>query len=219
MAKRNGRSRERGERFAKIPLGVLEHPACSTLPLAAFKVLVVLAAGYSGSNNGTLACTESWGKKFGIGGTDTVWRSLRELTARGLVEVTRQGMKMRKMPTLYALTWQPVNNRDGQPIDIPQLPSHRYLKWVETEFHPSQRGTVTPVRGVEGARFTPLDAVTQPVFTPTRGDTLRIYTGGLEQQRAKVLKLMRQLPHLGDGDIAKIVGAPHELVASVRQQQ
>ena len=99
MPRQNGKRRERGERFAKLPLGLLEDPSCATLPLSAFKVLTVLAAGYSGGNNGTLACTESWARKFGITGTDTVRLALKELERRGLIEVTRRGMRMRQAPT------------------------------------------------------------------------------------------------------------------------
>jgi hypothetical protein len=159
MATRRSRYHVAGERYAHIPLEVLEHPSCATLPHAAFKVLVMVAAGYSGHNNGTQACTESWMRRFGITGTDTVRRCLKELEKRGLIEITRPGMKMRKIPTLYAVTWRSVDSRDSKLIDKPAPASHKYSKWNEREWdkekqrwvkisHPSAGGNVTPQEGV-----------------------------------------------------------------------
>lgn len=172
------------ERFARMPVDVLESAACATLPLAAFKVLTVLASSYSGANNGTLACTESWARRYGINGTDTVRRSLKELERRGLIEVTRRGMRMRRVPTLYAITWASVDNRDGTPIGAPAPASHRYAqydghawdesmkRWIEKKSHPYGRGDVTPGVGVEASTCTPIRKLSEPVFTPARGETL-----------------------------------------------
>lgn len=129
----------RKDHFAQIPVTVLESAACATLPLAAFKVLVILASGYRGTNNGTMACTESWARKYGIMGTDTVRRSLKELEARGLIELTRRGMKMRKIPSLWALTWQSIDNRNGQPIGVPAPASHRYAKYDGYIWHEERK--------------------------------------------------------------------------------
>jgi hypothetical protein len=175
-----------GERYAHIPVEVLEHVSCATLPHAAFKVLVMVAAGYNGHNNGTQACTESWMRKFGITGTDTARRSLKLLVERGLIEITRPGMKMRKIPTLYAVTWRCVDNRDGWPIEKPAPPSHKYAKWdggyewnverrkwVRKISHPCKKGSITPIKGVESEMFAPIGGIRTPSYTPTIGDTLR----------------------------------------------
>jgi len=174
---KNGR-RRLGERFAAIPLEVLEHEACTTLNPTAFKVLVVIAAGYSGRNNGTMACTQVWGEKFGIRGTDTARLALRELVQRGLLEVTRPGIKMRSTPTLYALTWQPINSRDGRLLDRAELPPRGFRNWKpKTEFHPDPKGEVTPTAGVQHRRLTPICPGMNGSLTPMVGDTLRILGG------------------------------------------
>ena len=51
-----GRKTGKG-RFARIPLDVLESRAVKTLPHAAFRVMVLLAAQYTGYNNGALGIT------------------------------------------------------------------------------------------------------------------------------------------------------------------
>lgn len=122
-------SRQQGERFAKIPLELLKEPAVTTLPHAAFRMLVILAAGYSGGNNGTLAATDKWVKQFGMVSKDTTYSALHELIERGLIEVTRPGMKYRRLPTLYAITWQSINNRNGKVLGVFSAPSHRYRHW------------------------------------------------------------------------------------------
>jgi hypothetical protein len=40
-------ARIKGERFAKLPIELLEHPTVTTLPHAAFRVLAIFAAGDS----------------------------------------------------------------------------------------------------------------------------------------------------------------------------
>jgi len=135
----------------------MEHEACRTLPYAAFKVLAVIAVGYNGRNNGTLACTESWGRRFGITGTDTVRRSLRELVNRGLIEITRRGLRIRNVPTLYALAWEPIDYRDGSLLDRAVPATWRYRQWAER--HRSTAGVVA----VNTANSHPLDGVESPL--------------------------------------------------------
>ena len=197
-----GRRSARGERFALLPLEVLEHPSCTSLSGAEFRVLVLVAAGFNGVNNGTLACTQLWAQRFGITGTDTARKALAELERRGLVEVTRPGARLRKVPTLYALSWQPIHSKDGQPLATPALPSWRFRNWQSADpaqkgqprkpktpiagvnpkkLDPDPRGTVTPLAGVKGADYTPKSTVEPPVYTPRSGDTLRI----LERERVR----------------------------------
>jgi hypothetical protein len=98
-----------------IPVSVLESEACKTLEHAAFKILVCVASGYSGRNNGTLAMTPQFARRFGNLGKNTVYRALRDLTERGLLIQTRPGWKIKNLFALYALGWQDINNRDGKP--------------------------------------------------------------------------------------------------------
>jgi hypothetical protein len=196
-----GRRGARGERFAKLPVEVLEHPACTTLTGAQFRVLVILAAGFNGWNNGALACTRRWAQRFGVAGSDTTLKALPELARRGLIEVTRRGAKLRKVPTLYGLSWQPMHNRDGQPLATAVPPSWRFVNWqgaaddlapksqrrkrltpipgvIEKKLDPDPRGSVTPMVGVKGADLTPKTTVSGPDLTPRSGHTLRISMGG-----------------------------------------
>src|SRR5689334_7321001 len=66
------RSTRLAERFARIPLSVLESDALRTLPHAAFRVLVILTSQYSGWNNGTLALTPRYAERHGFKGRDTI---------------------------------------------------------------------------------------------------------------------------------------------------
>lgn len=126
-------ARIKGERFAKLPIDLLKAPAVTTLPHAAFRVLCIFAAGYNGANNGTLACTDVWMRQFGIVSRDTTYSSIAALLDRGLIEVTRSGIKHRKMPTLYAITWQPLHHRNGQLLGRFTPATHAYKQWSPPE--------------------------------------------------------------------------------------
>src|SRR5665213_433062 len=196
LARSRGR-RVHGERFARIPLDVLLHVACTTLTGSEHRVLVIFAANYNGANNGALACTQSWAEQFGITGTDTVGNARRVLTARRLIEVTRPGMRMRKVPTLYALAWAPINNRDGQPLIPPGMPTWGFKDWKPEISDPAGRGDVTPGSGVQTADYTPICPVTRPVLTPRIGDTLRSYTGSPSGSGSRSGRLVRPNPSAG----------------------
>ena len=119
-----------GERFARIPVSVLESEACTTLNHAAFKVLALIAAQWIGHNNGALALTESFARQYGFKGRNTLYRSLKELEARGLLVCTRRGYKSKTIFTLYALGWEDINNRDGQPLIRPEPRNNsRWTTW------------------------------------------------------------------------------------------
>ena len=145
--------RARGEQFARIPLSVLESEACKSLPHAAFKVLTILVVGNPEERNGTLALTDSYAKRFGITSRETRHRCLQELTERGFIVCTRQGMKMRKLPSLWAVTWWPIFNLEGQPLNPPKDPTHAYLRWCPKNSHTDGRCEVTPVVGVKSPPF------------------------------------------------------------------
>ncbi|MFC4307608.1 hypothetical protein ACFPN2_00805 [Steroidobacter flavus] len=139
------------EHFARIPESVMMSEALKTAPHAAFRVLAILVIGKPRERNGTMMCTDSYAEKFGMASRETVYRSLRLLEDRGLIVRTRQGMRLRKIPTLWAVTWWPIHYRDGQPLDYPQPATHAYLKWQSApsaELHTDGRGTVTPIVGV-----------------------------------------------------------------------
>jgi len=153
-----GRAGRETEPFAIIPQDAMQSPALADAPHAAFRVLAILLMGKAKERNGLLACTDSYARTYGINSRDTVYRSLQTLRERGLIIVTRPGMKMRKLPTLYAVTWWPNHYRDGKPLDRPEEPTRAYAKWksvtsidqAEIESHTDCRESVTPASGANG---------------------------------------------------------------------
>lgn len=176
MAKSKSRGGDQ-EHFARIPESAMLSDALRTAPHAAFKILAILLMGKAKERNGTLMCTDGYAEKFGISSRETVQRSLQALQERGLTVRTRQGMKLRKVPTLWAVTWWPIFYRNGQPLDRPEDPTHAYLKWATpivgvkaVEIHTDGRGNVTPIVGVDGGRLhTDLPPESGELHTDGRG--------------------------------------------------
>lgn len=147
-----------------------------TAPHAAFRVLAILLAGKAKERNGTMMCTDTYATKFGITSRETVYRSLQLLEERGLIVRTRQGMKLRKVPTLWAVTWWPIKYWDGKPLDYEKPATHAYAKWTYTPIvgvitagiHTDSRGSVTPIVGVE---HTPLHTDLPPKSTSLHTDS------------------------------------------------
>lgn len=107
----------------------MESVAWQTLPHAMKAILQVLVVGQVEARNGTLACTDSYAARYGFKSRETVQRALAELERRGFIVRTRQGMKMKKMPTLWAVTWWPIYNDNGWPLDKPRPPTYAYRYW------------------------------------------------------------------------------------------
>lgn len=191
-------NRKKGERFAKLPHELMKHAAVTTLPHAAFRVLAVFAAGYTGDNNGALCATDRWMKQFGINSRDTTYSSIHMLVDRGLIEMTRPGIKQRKVATLYAITWQAVNYRDGVLLGRFSPASHAYKQWKaperlkkavpdcrrntppdSTEFQSDGRTSISPIVGLQ-------NAVSSPI-SPTK-------TGGFQSDGREYSRILAGLP-------------------------
>jgi hypothetical protein len=127
--KSKGRRGGEAERFAYIPESLLQSPAGQSLPHAALKVLTILLVGRTRERNGTMCCSESYAAQYGVTAKATVLRSLVELQKRSIIVVTRRVQKFKKHPTLYAVTWWPIMNRDGQPLTTPEPATYAYLNW------------------------------------------------------------------------------------------
>ena len=136
--KAKGRKGGEAERFAYLPESVLQSTALATAPHAALRVLTILVIGKPKERNGTMMCTDSYAAKFGLNSHDTLHRSLVILEQRGLITTTRRAARLGKVPALFAVTWWPIYNRDGQPLQIPNDATHAYLEWTD---HPDHRGT------------------------------------------------------------------------------
>lgn len=111
-ARKKGRQGGTGS-FLALPHVWLDSPEFRALSARATKALLGLAAQYRGANNGTLALPRGRHQVFGWGRAHgSVDRALKELEASGFVVKTRQGGK--NMPSLYAVTWWPVDRCDGR---------------------------------------------------------------------------------------------------------
>ena len=115
------------KRFAMLPNVVLEHVAVITLPHAAFRVLVLLAAQFNGHNNGAVGMTKNQAAACGIGSDKTLYQSLRELELRRLSLKTYPSSRVPPRPTMYALSWLPMDDTDYS--DATPKPSHAYRDW------------------------------------------------------------------------------------------
>jgi hypothetical protein len=204
----------------------MESEACKTLPHAAFKLLAILLLGNVKESNGTLAATDSYCRKYGFVSRETRHRCLIALKERGLIVCTRQGMKMRKIPSLWAVTWWPTFNRNGQPLKPELPPTHAYLHWKPTAVisHTDSRAEVTPIVGVDAPSIHTDLAVTVPeVHTDDRwnsrvwpqADPTAVASSGVDVRIGRLLMLQ---PHLENVDVARIMSVEIERVARVRAQ-
>ena len=97
-------------RFAGIPNSVVESNTFKSLSGNAVKLLVILAYQYNSHNNGDLVITpsviSSWLNK------NTMDRAKKELYKKGFIVINAYGglgPNWNKLPSLYAITWQPIN--------------------------------------------------------------------------------------------------------------
>lgn len=185
--KRDSRSKEN---FARIPISVLESEAVTTLNHAAFRVLVILASQWKGGNNGTLALTAKYAERYGLSGRDTLYKALRELERRGLIVRTRAGIKSKRLFSLFAIGWESITHRDGQPLDTPAPKNNSaWLKWRDpsptkkrthkrkktAEIQTDDRYTTVPTIGTDDPVCVPILADRLPVSVPTIGNTSRVW--------------------------------------------
>jgi hypothetical protein len=128
--KSKGRRGGESDRFARIPEKVMQSAALATAPHWAFRVLAILIVGRAKEFNGTMMCSESYAAQYGIKSHGAVYRGLLELQDRKLIVCTRHVQKLKRFAALYAVTWWPIHNRDGQPLIPPEPATHAYADWV-----------------------------------------------------------------------------------------
>jgi hypothetical protein len=107
---------------------VLFSPAVVDLDHATFRLLVLLAAEFTGSNNGALGLTRQQARERGVRSADAHSRGLAELEKRGLIVMTAQAARNPSRPTQYALTWRPLN--DTKHTSATRTPSFDYRTWA-----------------------------------------------------------------------------------------
>ena len=109
MSRRDGKHKSGRGRFARLPLTVLADDDVVTLSHAEFRVLVLLTAQYHGGNNGALGLTMAQAEKQNIRSNNTLYRALATLEERLIIEQTYPASRVPPRPTMYALTWVPMN--------------------------------------------------------------------------------------------------------------
>jgi hypothetical protein len=114
MARNRWRSKGRRESgtFFALPHDVMDSENYKRLSAHAQKLLLDIGRQYNGSNNGDLCCSWSVMKARGWHSKDTLDRARRDLLHHGVIMLTRQGG--RGFPSLYALTWQPIDECKGK---------------------------------------------------------------------------------------------------------
>ena len=125
-------------RFAKLPLTVLNSAAVTTLNHAHFRVMVYLTAEFSGYNNGALGLSKSQAASQNIS-NKTLYKALATLEEHGQIEQTYPASRVPPRPTMYALTWMPVDDTSWS--QSTQIPAHTYRDW-----QPSRKPKLRVVR-------------------------------------------------------------------------
>lgn len=140
MSKRIQRQKDR---FAMIPLAVLESEAWRTLPHLPRTVLLVLAAQYVGTSNGTQHLSRDICRRFGLEHSRAL-KAAKELEARGLIVLTYEAKytpSRARVPKQWALGWRDITHRgntllthvrrapdDWREWDAPKVDSGRYAR-------------------------------------------------------------------------------------------
>ena len=120
------RRKKTAGRFAMLPVTVLGTDAVKTLSHAAFRVLTLMAAEYNGGNNGAVALSKMQAAKQGISNR-TLYRALRTLETRGLIERTYQSSRVPPRPTMFALAWIAVDDTDWSVAT--RVPARTFADW------------------------------------------------------------------------------------------
>jgi hypothetical protein len=113
-------------------------------------VLLALAVQYYGSRNGSLALPYSEAHSLGISTQAQLYSGLKLLESVDLILCTRRGNLQGglKLPSLYALTWKPVNEPASGvvyngAITLTLKPSHAWARWTRPEDWEEQMRTIT----------------------------------------------------------------------------
>ena len=113
-------------------------PACTTLSHAEFRVLVLLAAQFTGHNNGALGVTRSQGAAQGIGSDHTLYGALKNLEVHGLIERTCHASRTPPRPAMYCISWESEDDTDWSSSAL--RATHAYRDWQPPAKQKSRRG-------------------------------------------------------------------------------
>lgn len=99
--------------YFKFPAVMLNAHDFYTLSPAAVKLLVDIGAQYNGYNNGDLHCARSILKKRNWTSNSQIYKAKQELIDKNWIVESRAG-GFGIGPSLYAITWQPVDECKGK---------------------------------------------------------------------------------------------------------
>ena len=110
--------------FAGIPRVVMECPDYINLSGSAIRLLIEMACQFKGGNNGDLCTAWTLMKVRGFCSKSTLSKAIQELVATEMIMLTRQGHFIRNKASLYALTWESIDeclskHLDESPTRIP----------------------------------------------------------------------------------------------------
>nr|BDD44051.1 hypothetical protein 4 [Gammaproteobacteria bacterium] len=106
------KGRSSTKRFTAIPNDVLDSKAYSELGAWSVKLLVDIAKQYNGKNNGDLCAPWSMMNFIGWNSKSTLSDAKKQLVELGFLDLTLQGGKHK--PSLYAITWKPIDECKGK---------------------------------------------------------------------------------------------------------
>lgn len=110
-----------------LPKALMAQADFRDLSPSALKVLMVLGYQYNGRNNGDLAATHTMMESWGGMAKATLAGALKELQERNLITRTRQHNRSRDgaRPTLFALSWEGIDQCPGKDLEVPPSPVPR----------------------------------------------------------------------------------------------
>jgi hypothetical protein len=109
------KGRRESDTFLALPHGVISSVNWLGLSPYGVKLVIDLAVQYKGWNNGDLCAVWPVMHKRGWRSKATLYKAIKEAIDLGIIMRTRQGG--RNMPTLYAVTWKPIDECNGK-LDV-----------------------------------------------------------------------------------------------------
>lgn len=132
--------------FAGIPRVVMECPDYINLSGSAIRLLNEMAYQFKGGNNGDLCPAWTLMKVRGFCSKSTLSKAIQELVAAEMIILTRQGHFIRNKASLYALTWESIDEclskrLDESPTRIPSrhFSLERQQGWPRKSDSPVQK--------------------------------------------------------------------------------
>ena len=104
--------------YAGIPRLVMDCPDYTSLGGNAIRLLIEMAYQYKGYNNGDLCPAWTLMKKRGFSSKETLSNALSELVAAEMLVLTRQGTFRKNSPSLYAVTWLPIDDFPNKNMEL-----------------------------------------------------------------------------------------------------